>query len=124
MDLIIGGAYQGKLLYAKRSYGLTDAEIFFCKDAHIDFRFRCIYGIEEFVYACVTRGDDPIAVFQAQLDAWRGSILICRDIFCGVVPLSANERAWREQTGWLCQYLATEAAHITRIYCGLEERLK
>ena len=37
MILIIGGAYQGKLEYAKSQYQVTDAEIFTCTGTEIDF---------------------------------------------------------------------------------------
>ena len=50
--------------------------------------------------------------------------LICRDIFCGVVPMGAENRAWRQKTGRLCQYLSREAEQVSRIFCGLEQRMK
>ena len=50
--------------------------------------------------------------------------MICQDIFCGVVPMGAELRAWRQDTGRLCQYLAGEADRVSRIFCGLEQRLK
>ena len=38
MDLIIGGAYQGKTEFAKEKYGLSDKDICVCqKDGYIDF---------------------------------------------------------------------------------------
>ncbi len=49
---------------------------------------------------------------------------ICRDMFCGVVPMGAETRAWRQDTGRLTQYLSREAEHVSRIFCGLEQRLK
>ena len=51
-------------------------------------------------------------------------VLILEDIFCGVVPLGAENRAWRQNTGRLAQYLSREATQVSRIFCGLEQRLK
>ena len=51
-------------------------------------------------------------------------ILIMQDIFCGVVPMGAENRAWRQRTGRLSQYLSKEANQVSRIFCGLEQRLK
>ena len=48
MILIIGGAYQGKLDYAKEVFGITDADVHICDAGEIDFSRRCIYKIEEF----------------------------------------------------------------------------
>ena len=120
MILIIGGAYQGKLDFAKETFGITDAEVYACVDDEIDFSKRCIYKIEEFTAHC----DDPIGYFAARREAWQDSVLILQDIFCGVVPMGAENRAWRQRTGRLAQYLSKEAQQVSRIFCGLEQRLK
>ena len=120
MILIIGGAYQGKLDFAKETFGITDADICICDAGEIDFSKRCIYKIEEFTAHC----DDPIGYFETHREDWQDSILILRDIFCGVVPMGAETRAWRQRTGRLAQYLSKEAQQVSRIFCGLEQRLK
>ena len=124
MVLIIGGAYQGKLDYAKITYELAPEDIFTCSGGELDFSKRCINALEEFTYACVERGIDPVACFRNTRELWQDSILICQDISCGVVPVDAVQRRWRHTTGQLCQYLATEARQVSRIFCGLEQRLK
>lgn len=120
MIFIIGGAYQGKLDYAKETCALTENDVFTCTGPEIDFSKRCINHIEEFVYAC----PDAISYFQSHREEWKDSILICQDIFCGVVPMGAENRSWRQRTGRLCQYLSREAEQVVRIFCGLEQRLK
>ena len=120
MILIIGGAYQGKLDYAKDAFSITDADVHTCGTGEIDFSKRCIYKIEEFTYG----HPDPIGYFQAHREQWQDSILILQDIFCGVVPMGAPNRAWRQNTGRLAQYLSKEATQVSRIFCGLEQRLK
>ena len=124
MVLIIGGAYQGKLDCAKSAFHVTDEEVYTCTGTEIDFSKRCVYAIEEFTYACVKAGVEPADYFAAHWEQWQDSILICRDIFCGVVPMDANAREWRQATGRLCHYLSREAEQISRIFCGLEQRLK
>ena len=56
MDLIIGGAYQGKLAYAMEHFHLTQEDL-----AHYDGGFdtsrRCICYLEEAVYAAVAAGE-------------------------------------------------------------------
>ena len=120
MILIIGGGYQGKLDFAKSAYGITDADVHTCDAGEIDFSKRCIYKIEEFTYG----HHDPIGYFQAHREEWQDSILILQDIFCGVVPMGAENRAWRQNTGRLAQYLSKKASQVSRIFCGLEQRLK
>ena len=120
MVLIIGGAYQGKLDFVKETFGITDADVCTCGDSEIDFSKRCICRIEEFT--CTHT--DPVGYFEAHRADWQDSILILQDIFCGVVPMGAENRAWRQRTGRLAQYLSKEAVQVSRIFCGLEQRLK
>ena len=120
MILIIGGAWQGKLDFAKDTFGITDTDVFTCTDEEIDITKRCICRVAEFVL----HHPDPIGYFEAHRADWQDSILILQDIFCGVVPMGAENRAWRQQTGRLSQYLSREAAQVSRIFCGLEQRLK
>ena len=125
MYLILGGAYQGKRTFARTTYSLLDSEIFTCaSESDIDFSYPCITHLEAFTYGCTLQGKDPVAYFIAHQTEWQHCILICRDIFCGIVPLDATDRTWREATGRLCQYLAAEADNVSRIFCGLEQRLK
>lgn len=124
MTLIIGGAYQGKREYAKVTFGLEDDRIFTCTGTDIDFSAHCIDKIEEFTLACVQAGLDPLTQFRQNRAAWDNSVLICQDIFCGVVPMDATLRQWRQVTGQLCQYLTANAHQVIRVFCGLEQRLK
>lgn len=125
MEFIIGGAYQGKLNCARNTFAVQDNEIFTCtEESGIEFGARCINKIEEFTLWCVRNGKDATEIFKENRNKWADSVLICQDIFCGVVPLGADMRAWRDMTGRLCAYLSEEAASVTRMFCGLEQRLK
>ena len=118
MILIIGGAYQGKLDFAREQLGISD--VFVCTGDEIDFSHACIHQIQEFTLA----HPDPVGYFEDHRESWKDSVLILQDIFSGVVPLGAENRAWRQRTGRLAQYLSREADRVSRIFCGLEQRLK
>ena len=122
MNLIIGGAYQGKRDFAKEKLGIPEGEIFTCEGSTIDFSKTCIDKLENYVLACIREGRDPLEPLKAQ--DLSGKTIICMDLFCGVVPIDAEMRLWRHTTGILCQYLAKRADHVHRIICGLEQRLK
>lgn len=124
MVFIFGGAFQGKLDYAITKFNLTPNQIFTCQDGDIDFSRPCIDRLEAFTLACVREGRDPVAYFEERRPRWQDSILICQDISCGVVPMGADMRAWRQENGRLCQFLSREARQVSRIFCGLEQRLK
>ena len=122
MVLIIGGAYQGKTEYAKKTYSLQDADIFTCENTGIDPNARAIRHLERFALACVRAGKEPAEVLNA-IDL-SDKILICEDISCGVVPMDDVEREWREAVGRMNAMLAAKAARVTRLFCGLPLELK
>ena len=92
--------------------------------AGIAFGARCIDRLEEFALWCVRNGRDAVEIMKEHRAAWENGVLICADIFCGVVPMGADMRAWREMTGRLAAYLAEEADSVKRMFCGLETKLK
>jgi Adenosyl cobinamide kinase/adenosyl cobinamide phosphate guanylyltransferase len=119
MDLIIGGAYQGKLTYARARYGLSDGDIFECgADGEPDVSRRCVCHLEEYVLSCVRRGVEPACAFRPD------AVLICRDVSCGIVPMDAECREWREAVGRFLNRLSAQAEHVTRVFCGLPLALK
>lgn len=124
MHLIIGGAYMGKLDFAKASYGFTPEQVCDCALTEPDFSAPCLTHLEEYVYRCILREEDPVEAFREHRDAWEHCVLICRDISGGVVPMDKQQRLWRMKTGHLCQYLSREATTVSRIFCGLEQKLK
>ena len=78
--------------------------------------------LERFALACVRAGKEPADVLAGL--ALSGKILICEDISCGVVPMDAAERAWRERHGALLQQLSRRSETVIRIFCGLPQQLK
>ena len=78
--------------------------------------------LERFALACVRAGKEPADVLAGP--ALSGKILICEDISCGVVPMDAETREWREAVGRMNAALAAQADTVTRIFCGLPLELK
>ena len=110
MELIIGGACQGKKEYAIEHFGLKEAEI---------FTSRCIDHLERYLRGCALRDTEPVSPDAFRRDA----ILICEDITGGIVPVSAGDRKWRELTGRYLQQVAKTGAVVTRVFCGLAQKL-
>lgn len=124
MKLVFGGAYQGKLTWAVQEYGLKQESLFDCRDGLPAIAAVCWYHLEELSLRCARQGKDAAAEMDALSPLWENAVLILRDIGCGVVPMDAVERAWREENGKLLRYLAVRADRVSRVFCGLEERLK
>ena len=120
MELIIGGACQGKKEYAIEHFGLKEDEIFTCtEDGDPDLTSRCIDHLERYLRGCALRDTEPVSPDAFRRDA----ILICEDITGGIVPVSAGDRKWRELTGRYLQQVAKTGAVVTRVFCGLAQKL-
>lgn len=125
MDMIIGGAYQGKLDYAREKYGFKEDDIFVCTEkSEISFEKPCVTGIEEFVLYCIENNVSAKDVFEKNSEKWQNSVFICREIFSGVVPMDHTMRLWRDETGRVFTYLAGKAESVTRMFCGIPQKLK
>lgn len=126
MIFIIGGSYQGKQKFACTEYGLSEDDFFVCTEEtrEIDLSKRAIAHIERFALGCVRRGEEPKEFWQQHRAELADKVLIADDVSCGVVPIDAHIRAWREATGRANNYLAQEAERVWRVFCGLGMRLK
>ena len=123
MTFIFGGAYQGMeaqacALGAKRMLRLTaDART-------IDFSADAIAGLDQFALGCVRRGEAPEDYFAAHRAEWADCILIGTDLSGGVVPMEAEMRAWRDANGRMNNYLASQAARVIRMFCGIGQVIR
>ncbi len=116
MELVIGGAFQGKLTWALSHYGLTEADV--CDLARTDPipHKRCYWHLEALSRRC----ED----MTPYLPLFENAVVITRLVGGGIVPMDGEERAWRERHGVLVQRLAERAGHVTHVLCGLTEELK
>ena len=121
MILIVGGAYQSKRAFAMAHFALAPEELCDCTDAAPDPSKKALCHVEQYVLRCVREGRDETALLDAPLE---DKILIFDDISCGVVPLDAQTRAWRERSGRLAAALAQRADEVWRVFFGLGERIK
>ncbi len=130
MELIFGGAYQGKLEYALNNTEYGEKDIFDCRQyretdkAEIDFSKKIIYHLEDFVALCYKHGIEPKDYIEANLERLGDSIIICNDVSMGVVPMDKDLRAIREMNGRTLIYLSKKANKVIRIFCGLPHVLK
>ena len=128
MIVIFGGAYQGKLEYAKEKFNICDEDVYVCDESStaIDNAMskKVIYGLENFTFACVKAGLEAREVLAARRDELADKIIICADISQGIVPLDADQRAWREMNGRCMLWLGREADRVIRVFCGLGQDIK
>lgn len=124
MELVIGGAYQGKLTWAKNEYGFGEDALFDLSEGFPSRAFPCFYHLEALSRRACADGMDADQMLNNLAGFIENSVVISREIGSGIVPMDAFERLWREQHGRLLAMLAVRADRVTRIFCGLVEVLK
>lgn len=127
MILIIGGAYQGKLAYAKNRYPdivWTDGET--CGEEEL-LECKGIFHFHKLTERMMRDGKDLKSLMELadRLAIKNPEIIIVTDeIGYGIVPVDAFERAYRENTGRVCTALAAKAEEVHRVICGIGTKIK
>ena len=126
MILIIGGAYQGKLTFTKEKFSLNDTDIFTCCEdiIKIDSSKRALYKFDRLVLAMIKNKIDPVEFLTKNMELMREKIIISDDIFCGVVPMEAEARMWREKLGYCLAAVSANSQEVYRLFCGIAAKLK
>lgn len=125
MILIFGGSYQGKLEFAKETFGVTENDVFTCTvDSEIDWSKKVLYNLDQAFLRHVREGKESRDVLKDHLDQLKDKILIVNDISQGIVPMERENRDWREMTGRAMLYISKEADEVYRVFCGLGSKIK
>ena len=124
MILIIGGAYQGKLKYAKDKYNIKDSDINNLSKESLDLSKKCIYHMEELAFSLIDENKNVIDEVNRIMDNLKDKIIIIDDIFSGVVPIKKDLRIKREEAAKMACLLSKNASSIIRIYLGLDQIIK
>lgn len=106
MKLYIGGAYQGQEELARREN--PEAEVF--TDFHENLR-------------CIGE-QDPRAFAQAFCLDHPNAVVTANEVGSGVVPMTKEDRAFRENVGRALCIIARESETVTRVVCGIGVRIK
>ncbi|MFA5658948.1 MAG: adenosylcobinamide kinase, partial [Oscillospiraceae bacterium] len=101
MNLIIGGAFQGKAEYAIEKYLLSENEICDGKATLPDEMYysKCVKNFHLFIRRIIESGGNSAHATEAILQKNPDIIIITDEIGSGIVPIEKADREWREQTG-------------------------
>lgn len=125
MIFIFGGRCQGKLCYAKKTFGeellVSDLKT---EDIESALSAGIIINVQDGVKKLLKSGKDPVEYFRKIMPELEQKILIGNEIGCGIVPADAFEREWRDETGFVYQLLSQQAKKVIRVFAGLPQILK
>ncbi len=120
MRLITGGISQGKVRYAQGHYGILEAETVdagSAADREIE-KAKLVFNLQDYIRLHHTGQECALPVFRED------AVIICDEVGYGVVPLSGEERAFREAVGRICCRLAEQAESVELVRCGIARRIK
>lgn len=124
MEMIIGGAFQGKSLYAKENYprihwekgsAISEEELFLAEGV-LDF--------QDYIRKELKKGNELQNLAEELLRKNPEVILVCQEVGYGVVPMDAFDRKYRELVGRICTKLAAGSHKVTRVVCGIGTVIK
>ena len=124
MILVTGGAYQGKLEYAMDLWSTSKqriAEGATCEITEL-FYATMIHDFQLCIKRLLEGGKKPEAIchlMDQMLEVNKDIVIITNELGCGVVPMEAFDRMYRELVGRICCKLAKEANQVHRVTCGL-----
>lgn len=124
MKLFIGGAYQGQLEYAREACPQVDfmdggscsrEELYGCEG---------VYDFQEFIRREMKAGRDVTGLAEELIRANPGLMIVSNEVGCGVVPMDAFQRVYREAVGRICTKLAGASDQVVRVVCGIGTVIK
>ena len=124
MEMIIGGAYQGKTDYAKAKYpklswidgASASEEELMTAQGVLDF--------QKYIREELKRCDDVSDLAEKIISRNPELVIVSQEVGYGVVPVDAFDRKYREAVGRVCTKLAAYSSKVTRVVCGIGTVIK
>lgn len=124
MEMIIGGAFQGKCSYAKEYF----PEIKWKLGTEISeeelLSAEGVLNFHEYIRRELKQGRAVVGIAEKLIKNNPGIIIVCDEVGYGVVPADAFSREYRETLGRICTKLAAASDKVTRVVCGIGTVIK
>lgn len=124
MEMIIGGAYQGKAAYAKAQFPDVDWKFGGEITEEELLKAEGVLGFQEYIRKSLKAGEDLTGLAEKLAQQDTDVILVSEEVGYGIVPADAFERQYREAVGRVCTALAAKSRRVTRVVCGIGTVLK
>lgn len=120
MMLVIGGMASGKKEWVQEVLHLDPIP---CTPEQALFA-PAVLNFQETVRALIN-GDTDLESYVCHLCHQNASaVILCDEVGMGVIPLTIEDRRWREAVGRACCLLQKECDTVVRVVCGLPMWLK
>ena len=120
MIVVTGGVASGKKTFLEE-YGIDLTCVFDARDSQASAVSLADATVVFHVEELVREGALARGVFEQLLSK---QVLTCTEVGSGVIPLTWDDRQFRERAGSLSSSLAKEADCVVRMVCGMPVVLK
>ncbi len=131
MIFVIGGRNQGKTAYSVNlCKELHKKEMILIADGKLPVTYETllqadlITHFELIVRRAMEDGCDPYELADKLIKNNPMAVVTADEIGCGIVPMDAFERNYRETDGRVCQKIAAYSSEVHRVICGIGMRIK
>lgn len=124
MILITGGAFQGKLEFAKtlkEQAVVVEGEMLNMENAK---QADIVSHFHLYIRKLLEEGKEPKESVIELLKENPHLIVEVTEMGCGIVPVEAFDRNFREMTGRICCEIGKQADAVYRVTCGIGTRIK
>ena len=124
MEMIIGGAFQGKSTYAKEHH----PDICWKNGADLEkeelMNAEGVLDFHEYIKKELKADKDLTRLAEELWEKNPDIILVSQEVGYGVVPMDAFDRKYREAVGRVCTDLASKSKKVIRVVCGIGTVIK
>ena len=124
MEMIIGGAFQGKTAYAKES----NPGINWMNGADLGkeelMKAQGVFDFQEYIKKELKADRDVSGLAEELWEKNPDVVLVSQEVGYGVVPMDAFDRKYREAVGRVGTRLAAKSTKVTRVVCGIGTVIK
>ena len=119
MEMIIGGAYQGKTAYARQRY----PELEWVDGASVSetelMSAQGVLNFQDYIRRELKEDREVSNLAERLINGNPGLVIVSQEVGYGVVPVDAFDRKYREAVGRVCTKLAAYSHKVTRVICGI-----
>lgn len=124
--MVIGGCFQGKKKFALEKFPCEEnavADGMNCEFEEI-FEAKMVLHFHEYIRRRLEAGLDCKDLASVLNERNPGLVIVTNELGYGVVPISAFDRKYREDTGRICCKLAELSDEVWRVCCGVGNCIK
>ena len=124
MEMIIGGAFQGKSSLAESKY----PDIRWVKGAEADWeaisKAKGILGFHEYIRKELKEGREVTSLAKDLIQANPDVVIVSDEVGYGIVPIDAFDRLYREKVGRILCKAVEQAEEVYRVVAGIPVCIK